>query len=339
MLLTSDKDYKIQVKRRKLGLSSVIWFAVMLLVLAGTAVGAPGAEQGGDRQAVLAPLASQSLLLDITRAGERLVAVGERGHVLLSDDQGARWRQVPVPTRMTLTAVWFSGPQQGWAVGHDALVLHSADGGEHWRQQFRDQAAESPLLDIRMGPGGSGIAVGAYGLTLRSGDGGRHWHPEPLPDGDDFHLNAIADVGGQAYLAAEAGMLYRREHSGTWRPLSSPYEGSFFGILPLSDGGLLAFGMRGHLFRSEDRGDHWVPLPLDTRATLTDGLQLPAGRIVLVGHQGIVLWSDDGGHRFEQMQLPGREGLSALVSAANDRLFAAGEGGIHAIQLPAQGQP
>src|SRR5690349_8937389 len=46
-----------------------------------------------------ARLAAKSLLLDVARAGSRLVAVGDRGHVLLSDDEGGTWRQVIVPTR------------------------------------------------------------------------------------------------------------------------------------------------------------------------------------------------------------------------------------------------
>ena len=44
--------------------------------------------------------ALRSTLLDVASAGQRLVAVGERGHVLLSDDQGKTWRQArTVPTR------------------------------------------------------------------------------------------------------------------------------------------------------------------------------------------------------------------------------------------------
>ena len=52
----------------------------------------------------MAPLAEHSLLLDVTLAGERLIAVGERGHVLVSDDRGESWRQVRVPTTRIPTA-------------------------------------------------------------------------------------------------------------------------------------------------------------------------------------------------------------------------------------------
>lgn len=290
-------------------------------------------------KSIMAPLAKHSLLLGASRAGHRLVLVGERGHVLLSDDHGQQWRQVESPTRATLTAVYFTTPDLGWAVGHDAVILHSSDGGEHWQLQYRDSDAQGPLLDLWFDQAGRGTAVGAYGQYLRSDDGGGHWRREALNPDDDFHLNAIAVNNRRQYLAAEAGMLYRRLDEHPWQPLPSPYEGSFFGILPLQADGLLAFGLRGHLFSSNDHGDHWTRLTLKTQATLTDGQQLNNGRIVLVGHEGIVLWSDDGGRHFEQMQLPGRAALSALVTTADGRLLAVGERGIHSITLPAKAPP
>ena len=74
------------------------------------------------------PLATESMLLDVTRIGNRLVAVGERGHVVISDD-GKNWKQAEhVPTRATLTSVVEMGGRL-WAGGHDAVppVLLDAD--------------------------------------------------------------------------------------------------------------------------------------------------------------------------------------------------------------------
>jgi photosystem II stability/assembly factor-like uncharacterized protein len=62
-------------------------------------------------------------LTGIARAGKRLVAVGERGIVVLSDDDGATWRQASVPVSVTLAAVQFPTPTQGWVVGHYGVVL------------------------------------------------------------------------------------------------------------------------------------------------------------------------------------------------------------------------
>ncbi|MDO6748847.1 WD40/YVTN/BNR-like repeat-containing protein, partial [Gilvimarinus sp. 1_MG-2023] len=80
--------------------------------------------------------AHTALLLDITQAGERLVAVGAFGHILYSDDQGASWQQAQVPVSVTLTAVSFADARHGWAVGHDGIILATEDGGLNWRKQL-----------------------------------------------------------------------------------------------------------------------------------------------------------------------------------------------------------
>lgn len=317
----------------------------VLAVLLCLSSGLPAAQtEPTPEAAVIAPLARESLLLDATRAGDRLVVVGERGHILLSDDHGQNWRQVPVPTRATLTAVTFSDPQNGWAVGHDAVILHSDNGGEHWSLQYSAADEQSPLLDISFSDHSHGIAVGAYGLLLVSDDAGTHWLRTSVHGEDDFHLNAIsAPIDTQqngAFLAAEAGTIYRRDGK-AWQALPSPYDGSFFGVLPLPTDSLLLFGLRGHLFRSDDRGASWTPIDSGTHATLTAGLTTSKGRIVLVGHEGTVLWSDDGGLHFDSLRIPGRAALSAVVetAAADGHLLAVGEHGLHPLTLPAKAQP
>ena len=59
----------------------------------------------------------------IARAGERLVAVGERGKILFSDDRGGDWRVAAVdkPQGATLTQVAFADSRHGIAVGHSGL--------------------------------------------------------------------------------------------------------------------------------------------------------------------------------------------------------------------------
>src|SRR5579871_3059098 len=98
------------------------------------------------------PLTAQSLLTDVVHAGERYVAVGARGAVLVSDD-GKAWRQANVPTRMTFTAV-AAVDAQVWAVGHEGVIVHSADAGEHWELQRKDPwqpAPESATRDPQQG--------------------------------------------------------------------------------------------------------------------------------------------------------------------------------------------
>src|SRR3977135_3294331 len=98
---------------------------VVALLLSGAALAAPPADPL-QVPALPSRLAASSPLFAIARAGTRLVAVGQRGHVLLSDDDGTSWRQAAVPVSVDLTAVHFASPQRGWAVGHDGAILHSS---------------------------------------------------------------------------------------------------------------------------------------------------------------------------------------------------------------------
>jgi len=116
----------------------------LLALLCG---GAPLHAQTGDpqiRYSIESPRAASSLLLDVTHAGERLVAAGDRGHILYSDDGGASWTQAKVPTRQLLTAIYFADAQHGWAVGHDALFWRAPMAARPGRSNTRIARARCP---------------------------------------------------------------------------------------------------------------------------------------------------------------------------------------------------
>jgi photosystem II stability/assembly factor-like uncharacterized protein len=313
-------------------------------------------NDAANKPAQIEPLASTSLLLDMAFAGPRMVAVGERGHVLLSDDQGATWRQAKsVPTRVMLTAVYFVDADYGWAVGHDETIINTLDGGETWTRSHFAPEAQQPLLDLWFANRVSGIAVGAYGAYFTTNDGGRNWSgakfapakpaaaPAPGAAEDeeefapDYHLNRIVGVGNRlyvAYVAAEGGQLYRSDDRGAnWRALPSPYEGSFFGLVPIRGEGLLAFGLRGHLFRSADAGENWTKLESHTTSMLTDGVAINDLRVIIGGLAGVLLISSDAGETFRLTQQDDRKGVAALLPGPAGTVVVAGEGGVRTIRL------
>lgn len=309
---------------------AALFLAAALLATAAGAESDPAAQR-----AVKAPLAPRSLLLDVASRDGQLVAVGERGHVLVSRDAGASWTQADVPTRALLTGVFMQDERLGWAVGHDEVVLRTRDGGLTWERVHDAPEKERPLLDVWFADARRGLAVGAYGSLLATSDGGDTWEPRSVHGEDDFHLNQIAVAAdGALYLAAEAGHLYRSDDGGgTWRPLPSPYQGSFFGLLPMGDGSLLAFGLRGHLYRSPDRGQTWQRLETGTDATLTAGLELGPGRFVVAGLAGTLLWSDGVDGALRRQDLPGRRAIVALARGDEGSLLLFGEGGAQRVEI------
>lgn len=294
-------------------------------------------------------LAAASLLLDGAAAGSRLVVVGERGHILFSDDDGANWVQAKVPVQVMLTAVRMLDAQTGWTVGHDASILRTRDGGETWQLVHYAPQAQLPLLDIWFRDADNGFAVGAFGAFLASADGGDTWTcrngcwgedekagESPLlhaPDSDfedDFHLNTIVSAGaGRLFLAGEAGVLYRSDDDGeTWLALSSPYGGSWFGALALDTDKVLVAGLRGRLFRSEDAGESWTQVETGTTATLTDLVRVTPERILITGLAGALLVSHDDGLSTSYRPLPARQGVATALVTGTGGVVLVGEFGV-----------
>lgn len=280
----------------------------------------------------------RSLLLDVVHAGSRLVVVGDRGHILYSDDEGKTWTQAKVPTRQLLTSVYFVDDKQGWAVGHDAQILVSTDGGATWTKQFEDLKREAPLLDVWFKDAQTGFAVGAYGSLMTTTDGGQHWQDvsDRLDNEDQYHLNGIAQVKDSGlFIVGEAGSMFRSGDDGeTWEKLEGPYQGSLFGVIGTGQPGtLLAYGLRGNLFRSSDFGSTWEPIPLQAeRGPLEFGLSnaalLPDGSLVVVGNGGSVLRSTDDGLTFKVFNRPDRISLSGVAAGKQGNLILVGQGGV-----------
>lgn len=277
------------------------------------------------------------LLLAAARAGDRVVAAGERGRVFVSDDQGRTWRHAKTPTQSTLTAVYFRDAQHGWAVGHDAVILRTLDGGETWEQTHFAPDAQKPLLDVWFETSERGYAVGAYGSFYETIDAGASWHPRKVFE-DDRHLNALVKAAdGKLFIAGEAGALQRSVDRGRhWEALVTPYKGSFFGILGAKDGGVVAFGLRGKVFRSGDSGETWQPVDTGTHASLMGGSVLDDDSMVLVGQDGTMLSSRDHGRSFAQQNRADGKTIAAAVPVGSQALLLFGDSGVARAALPGQ---
>src|SRR6478609_9824937 len=319
------------MSRRPFSVATIhVWLLVGMLALLNPRAGA--AEVSSE----LAPLAAKSLLLDVARAGDRLVTVGDRGHVLLSDDEGATWRQVIAPTRAMLTGVSFGDPQHGCAVGHEGVILVTDDAGQTWARERGQTDLDTIWLDVHLADSANGLAVGAYGKWITTYDGGRTW-VDVSDRGDESHLNHI-DIsrGEDTYIAGEGGLLLmKRKQDLKWTRAEIPYEGSLFGTLTLEDGRVLVYGLRGHVFVSEDRGGSWTEREMPVAVLIMAGLQLKSGVIVLAGAGGNFFISKDGAKTFAHWKPADYlGGVAALLETKDGALLAAGESGVARLQLP-----
>ena len=288
------------------------------------------------RPSEMMPLAARGLMLDVTNTGERLVAVGDHGDILVSTKGEAwtDWAQVQTPVRSPFTAVSFADTKNGWAVGHDATIVHTSDGGKTWTLQNFQPDLEKPFLDVLFIDNQHGFAIGAYGLYKETLDGGQTWTDQKNPVTEaELHLNCITRLGnGDLFIAGEQGTLGVSGDQGkTWTKLTSPYESSLFGALPVGEKGAMIYGLRANVYVTQDvRSNKWTKINAGTVNSFFGGTTLPDGRKVLVGLNGILLVTDAQGGSPHLINTPLSSGLSGVVGFKGG-VVTAGESGMFTI--------
>lgn len=308
-----------------------IWQKAACLVAgAGLSFALVAQQAGGTRPGVVVDInPGRIILMDITRAGNRLVTVGERGFTLVSDDDGQSWRAVATPVTRSLTRVAFEDDKLGVAVGHGGSIVRTEDGGETWTAVPVEEAGLDSLLGVTSLGNRRFAAYGAFGLYFTSDDGGASWERRTVISEEfENHISQVLAANGALWLVAEYGTLARSDDGGlTWVEVESPYEGSFFGAVVARDGVMIVFGMRGNIFRSTDGGVTWQNIETGTTTAFNGGTVLSDGRIVLVGNAGLVAESTDNGATFQVQWSSAGRGFAAVVEVPGG-LVVAGESGV-----------
>jgi photosystem II stability/assembly factor-like uncharacterized protein len=283
------------------------------------------------------PRAAQSSLMGLAQAGDALIAVGDRGDILRSTD-GSTWTQMPAPVRSPLTAAAFADAHDGWAVGHDGVILHTTDGGLHWSLQHWQPVPEKPLLGLLALDAQRAFAVGAFGLFYRTADGGAHWEEVSAPAlrGKELHLYTIRLLGnGGLLVAGEQGTLGISADGGaSWRALASPYDGTWFDAVPVGDRGALLCGLRGNAYLAQDAAaGPWIRIETGTTDSLFGCRAIGSGKIALAGLNGTAMLLDTTTGKVSALASPDAAAYSDVLPLRED-LVMVGEDGIAHIRLP-----
>lgn len=288
-----------------------------------------------ERAVEIMPMADRSLLLDIVRAGERYVAVGERGHVLVSAD-GAQWTQsANVPLRGTLTATTAVGASV-WAVGHDGVILHSADAGDTWSVQRRDPWRVTgdeddepdlrtgvPLLDVLFTDADNGIAIGAYSLYLTTADGGRTWTGSRIPvNGEDAAAGAAKAIEDAAGLGNGSDIFSAEELR-----IGQESDPHLNAIARTGSGALVIVGERGAVFHSRDGGASWERSQLPYDGSMFGVVGYEGEHVLAFGLRGNVYESTDLGATWTEVPTATELSLMGGVALADGGAVIVGANG------------
>lgn len=315
-------------------LLATILFSMTLLN--GLAIAAEGTPS--QAQALLTMKARVDInkvaVLDATRSGKNLVAVGERSVIFTSDDEGANWVARPVAGEKALTGILAVDDRTLIATGHGGVILRSEDGGSRWDRPSVPTTQKEALLGAISLPGGGALAYGGYASLLESGDGGRNWVQRTILGPDvDKHFYGMASNGESIVLVGESGLIAVSDDGGKqWKAIPSPYPGSLFGVAFMPNGGFIAFGMRGKLLRSKDRGATWSELDSGTSSPFFSATLMRDGSLVVAGKDGVLTRVEADGSRVETRHTQDRRTISRVLQGKGAEWLLFGDAGLRRVQ-------
>lgn len=281
--------------------------------------------------AVKSERAANSLLLDLARNGDRLLAVGEQGYALWSDDVAQSWSQAEVPVSLALTSVAVAGNGEAWATGHDGYLLHSEDNGETWTIKLSGS-------DV------AGLSVGAIEAQVAALETALEEASDDTREDVLWALDEATFALDEAILAVDEGMttpllnvwfdgdlgyalgaynvfLHTDDGGVTWEAhnnrLDNPEKYHLYGIARSAAGTLLVAGEAGTLLRSLDDGDTWEGIESPYPGSFFGTVATADGSLLVFGLRGNVYRSTDEGANWTAVRTGDNRTLMC-ASANND---------------------
>lgn len=260
-----------------------------------------------ERPALHAARPTQGVMLALTRAGRRLLASGERGLIILSDDSGKTWVQARVPVSVSLTSLCFRNEREGWAAGNLGVVLRTTDGGMSWSRvldgrsaaALTRQAAQAALETGKPDPDHAQAALRlALDNALRLVDEGAD---KPLLDlalARDGTLYALGAYG-LAFASSDGGGRWQARMDGLPNP-----DGLTLNGLVERHQETFVYGEQGLLLHMAAPGQPFKPQSLPSPTSVFGAVALRGGPLLLLGLRGKVFRSAQPGAPWTEIQTP-----------------------------------
>lgn len=311
--------------------------AACALMALAMAMGMPGdAWSGGrvlaalERPALQVARPAQAVLLTVTRAGDRLLACGEHGLVIYSDDSGKNWTQVQVPVSVTLTAMRFKNEREGWAVGNMGVVLRTRDAGMTWERLFDGRAAAALVLQSAQAawnvvkPDANELD-NPLNVSLESA---RRLVAEGA---DKPFLDLMLRPDGALLVAGAYGLAFSSADGGhRWQPdmdrLSNPDGFTIYGLVARQQE-LFVFGEQGLLLHAAGPNEPFKAQPFPSTGSLFGAVALRQGPLLLLGLRGKVFRSSKPGDPWVAIQTPVDASLFAGLQLSDDSVLLVGAAG------------
>jgi len=266
--------------------------------------------------------------------------VGSAGLLLISPDGGKTWQRRHLNEGrpgnefhqdIDLYDISFApGGKNGWIVGEEGLIMHTADGGDTW--QVQHSKAVTQLLSVAAVSETDVSIVGDHGTLLWTNDGGQTWQDTEL-NNLTFYGVGFSDINNGWVVGEFQTILHSGDGGKTWTVQRGGKVADFtvppyFVVVPQSSQNVIVAGQSGVYATSKDGGKTWqdgkLPSERSIYGATTATASGTAGSVWLAGAEGTIFQGVPGAEW--QSKDPTFQDLTAVTSSQHVGL-AVGLGG------------
>ena len=221
--------------------------------------------------------------------------------LLRTADGGVTWKRVKAGLGGAVRRVFFSSPGSGWIMGEEGAIMHTSDGGAHWRRR-PSPASDGSLQDLAFADSRNGWAVSrtwipSSGTVYRTTDGGAHWASQRKTSNDLAWVQAL--TRSKVVVGGAGGFLSRTADGGTtWRSktrVAAGLAGDLHALQFINATTGWAAGTSGEIIKTTDGGRNWMAQASSTTQAVNDVDFVDPVNGWAVADAGVIVHTADGG--------------------------------------------
>jgi photosystem II stability/assembly factor-like uncharacterized protein/C1A family cysteine protease len=212
------------------------------------------------------------------------------------------WRKLSSGTNSNLWGVYFTGPNTGYVVGSEGIILKTINAGETWFPL--SSGTNNSLSSVYFVNENTGWIVGHYGTILKTTNAGETWSSQSSGTG-----NWLGDVyftdENHGFIVGLNGIILRTSNGGnSWETLASSTNQRLYSVRFKDQNTGWAAGWHGTLIKTEDGGDSWSAISCGTGEDISTLCFTSTNTAWAAADNGTVLKSTDGGESWNPQPSP-----------------------------------
>lgn len=281
------------------------------------------------------------------------VAGIKRGYLYTSDDGGITWKRMNDMMASDFKKVQMVSATVGYAVGHNGVVMKTADGGNSW--DIVPLTVTAFINDLYFNPAvpANGIVVAENTGAYKTFNGGTTWAATSSGltvsssvtsityDGTFMYVSLVSGANSKLFKGTfSAGTFASASYTLTWSDVTNVNPVDIIKIQMVDATRGFAVSGDGNLLKTLDAGVTWAAVPtgltggfkdiyFKTATTINDGVAI----IENVPGQGLIYKTNDGGITWKQLSDNDGSYYNSFQFYANDKGYAVGNNKIKRIVL------